>query len=933
MSEARSGPIERERELRQLRTQLDDACAGRGSLVVVEGPAGIGKTTLIRAAIADALGRGMTVISGRGGVLEQDVEFGVVRQMVERVVIEAEADDRELLLAGPAAPAGVALGLSELPPDPGPGRDSSENLLHGFYWLTVNLSERGPILAVFDDAHWGDTASLSTAAYLAHRVEGHPIAMLAGVRDDEPLSKSRFLAPVLDQAGATYIRPGPLSAEGVAAVLSDAFDGAEIQAGLANAALKATNGNPFFAIELARELASSHESPAALSPEQVLDADPATVKRTLLMRLGALGPPARQLAQALATLGGEGELRHAMAIADLDATEAERAADTLVAAGLVEGVRPVRLAHPLIQAAIADDIPASAWAISHRRAFEILAAEGVPDDALVVHAMNGEPDGDPETVAMLRRTAERARLSGQPGTATSHLRRALAEPPDAKTRPDVVAELGRAEVRAGEFEPGLQHLDESLRGLGDVDRRIEVHRDRAFAAFASGGMDGARQLVSEAMAELDDRDSDGALQLEADLATLAWLTGTDSGIDLKRHLGVEGKTRAERTILGLLSQEEHATGAHPDQVIELARRALGNGRMIAEDTSESLAWYMATYSLLTCEALSDARSTIEQALDDGYRRGSSFARAGALGCRSVLAINEGRPGEAEVDARANAAGGIPPIMVPVNASFRVRALTEQGKLEEAKAELVAGGIENSPGGPTVLRWIPWGQAVLYEALGDLEAVRAAIAPLEEDDRSGRSMKALSWRALLARAISRKGYSEEADQLASDHLAWAEWWDRPAALGIAQRAHALAGPIEQRTERMEAAVATLAGSALKTEEAKARTELGISLLRAGQKNAGKAELDAGFELASGCGARLTAEVAANELEVAGAAPKRLAFDELTASERRVAQFAADGRTNREIAEELFVTPKTVENHLTRVYSKLGVNSRRDLATAL
>ena len=133
--------------------------------------------------------------------------------------------------------------------------------------------------------------------------------------------------------------------------------------------------------------------------------------------------------------------------------------------------------------------------------------------------------------------------------------------------------------------------------------------------------------------------------------------------------------------------------------------------------------------------------------------------------------------------------------------------------------------------------------------------------------------------------------------------------------------------------MAEAVETLAGSSLRTEEAKARTELGVALLRSGQKNAGKAELEAALELATTAGARLTAESAAQELEIAGAAPKRLAFDELTASERRVAEYAADGRTNREIAEELFVTPKTVENHLTRVYSKLGVGSRRELATAL
>ncbi|MDQ2700499.1 MAG: LuxR C-terminal-related transcriptional regulator, partial [Actinomycetota bacterium] len=301
--------------------------------------------------------------------------------------------------------------------------------------------------------------------------------------------------------------------------------------------------------------------------------------------------------------------------------------------------------------------------------------------------------------------------------------------------------------------------------------------------------------------------------------------------------------------------------------------------------------------------------------------------------RAVLAINEGRPRDAEADARTAAAGGIAPIMSPVNASFIVRALVEQGKLDEARQEMIEKGIEHGPGGPTVLRWVPWGRACLHEALDDLDAVRVDLAPLEEDDRAGRSMKALSWRALLARTISRTGYSEEAEQLAAEHLTWAEWWDRPTALGIARRASALAGPTDLRVERLTAAAETLAGAAFRTEEARARVELGIALLRSGKKSAGRKELETGLEIAMACDSRIPAEAAARELEIAGAAPKRLSFDELTASERRVAEFAAGGKTNREIADELFVTPKTVENHLTKVYSKLGVGSRSELEGAL
>lgn len=933
MGPTNSALLERETETGIIGEQLDRAVSGNGSLLVVEGPAGIGKTTLLRKAMEMGRERGMKVVYGRGGVLEQQIEYGVVRQMLEKALVGAGEAERADLLSGPAAPAAAVLGFAELPVDAGPGRDPSENILHGLYWLMANLAESGPVLAVFDDAHWGDGASLIASGYLARRVEGHPIALMAGVRDDEPGSLARSLGPVFLDAGATMLRPEPLTFAAVGEFLSQSFGGEEVSDGLVEAFAKASGGNPFFLTELVGELRGSHDGLDELSPDLVFDAGPVAVKRSLLMRLGALGDNPRKLAQALAILGGEGELRHAVAIAGLSPEEGAAASDRLAAAGILEHGRQLRVAHPLVRAAIADDIPPSAQSAYHRRAFEILVREGATDDELTVHALNADPQADAELVAVLRRNADRSLRTGAPATAVVHLKRALAEPPTIEIRPQVVAELGRSEIRSGSFTDGLTRIDQALDGLTDPDLRIAAQRDRGFAAFASGGMDDARDLIQESLAERDDREEDGALQLEADLAMLAWLSGADSGIDLRRHLGVPGETAAQRTILALLSQELHATGSHPDEVIEVANRAIASGRMISEDTSESLGWYMATYALLTCEAYDEARVTIEQALADSTRRGSAFGRAGALGCRSVLAINEGRPGEAEADARTAAAGGIAPIMVPVNASFTVRALVEQGKLEEAEQALVEGGIEHGPGGPTVLRWVPWGRACLHEAQGKVDEVRADLAPLAEDDAANRSMKALSWRAMLARTLSKNGHSVEAEALATEHLSWAEWWGRPSALGIAQRAEALAGPPDQRAVRLARAIETLASSPLATEEARARVELGIALLRTGKKSDGTGQLEAGLEIAMDRGARLTAKTAAKELEIAGAAPKRLSFDELTASERRVAEFAAGGKTNREIADELFVTPKTIENHLTRVYSKLGVGSRRELESAL
>jgi DNA-binding NarL/FixJ family response regulator len=936
--------LEREGELRLLTRRLDDALDGAGSLVVVEGPAGIGKTTLLRATAQRAEERGMTVLRGRGGVLERHLEYGVVRQLLERPLLRTDAATQARLLAGPAAPAAAVLGLAAPPPDAGPGHDPSAGILHGLHWLTANLADVAPLLLVLDDAHWADSASLRAGSYLARRLDGLPVAMVVGARDDEPGSQSELLAELMQAAEPTYLNPAPLGEQAVAAVLRQAFAGQEPPAALVAACRGASGGNPFFLTELAAELAAAHRSPADPAPESVGRIGPLAVQRSLLLRLGRLGDDPRRLARAIATLGGEGELRHAAAVAGLDGAAGAAAADALVAAGILERQRPLRMVHPLVRAVVAGDASPAYQAAAHRRAFEALRADGVEDDLVLPHALGAEPRGDGELVELLRRVGERAARTGTPGTAAVHLRRALEEPPPAPQRPLVLAQLGSAEVRQGAFGDGLGHLDEALALLPGDDRepRIAIHRERTFAAFASAGMDEARRLVGEALAELDGggrgdaSDGDLALQLEADLALLAWLSGGDHQLELRRHLGVAGETRAERTMLALLAQAEHADGAPPEVVVELATRALGGGRLIAQDTSEALSWYMATYALLTCEAHDEARATIAAALADGQRRGSAFARAGALGTRAVLALNEGRPRDAEADARTAAGGAIPPIMVPTNASYVTLALVDQGQLEGAEDHLRAAGLEHGPGGPTVLRWIPWARARLHEAQGDLAGVRADVAPLEEDDTAGRPMRALAWRALLARALVRGGPEQidEARRHARDQLAWARRWDRPGALGVALRAAALtAAPGRERIDGLEEAVATLAAGGLATEQARAALDLGVALLEAGRRDDARAALEQALEVALERGARDVAQRAAEALEAAGAPAARLRFDALTASERRVAEQAASGRTNREIAEELFVTPKTVENHLTRVYAKLGLGSRRELADAL
>ena len=173
--------LERGAELEAIAAALEAARAGEGALVVVEGPAGIGKTRLVRAA-RDAAGRaGMAVLAARASNLERGFEWGVVRQLLETPVI-AQGDD---VLKGPAA-----LATSLVSPD-ADARSDEGALLHGLYWLCANLAERGPVLLTVDDAHWSDLPSLRFVAYLARRVEGLALAVVVAARPGEdPSSRS-----------------------------------------------------------------------------------------------------------------------------------------------------------------------------------------------------------------------------------------------------------------------------------------------------------------------------------------------------------------------------------------------------------------------------------------------------------------------------------------------------------------------------------------------------------------------------------------------------------------------------------------------------------------------------------------------------------------------------------------------------------------------
>jgi predicted ATPase len=206
------GLIERDRELGQLEDGLRAAAEGRGSVLLVSGPPGIGKTTLLDAAQRSARQAGFEILTARGGELESHFPYGVVRQLFESALRHAPAGERAELLAGAAAFAAPVVAGESGPAAPaGAGAASEFGPLHGLHWLTVNMSARAPLLIAVDDAHWADAHSLRFLLYLARRLDGLPVLLLISTRSGEPGADPEVWTHLASQPFVHVIRPGALS--------------------------------------------------------------------------------------------------------------------------------------------------------------------------------------------------------------------------------------------------------------------------------------------------------------------------------------------------------------------------------------------------------------------------------------------------------------------------------------------------------------------------------------------------------------------------------------------------------------------------------------------------------------------------------------------------------------------------------------------------
>ncbi len=387
----------------------------------------------------------MTVLSARGSQLEKEFGLGAVRQLFEPVLTDPSA--RSSLLTGAAAGAAQVFDATYSPVDA--PAESLFTILHGLYWLTSNLAARGPVVIAVDDVQWCDTTSLRFLGYLARRLEGLPVLLVATWRTGEQYVDDELLHELTIGPDAVSVQPAPLSAEGTAEVVRSRLVGADDA--FASACYRTTSGNPLLLRQLLRALEAEGVRPDASHADTVRAIGSRAVSSMVLMRFRRMPQGNREVARAIAVLGDGASLPMVAALTGLSDDLTATAIASLARSEVLRPDYPLGFVHPLVEAAVYDDLPLGEREMAHDRAAHVLAATGESPEKVAAHLLAVPPRGDPGVVDLLREAAERAQARGSTDSATAYLRRALLEPPGTRagTHPADGARPARGGRRRG----------------------------------------------------------------------------------------------------------------------------------------------------------------------------------------------------------------------------------------------------------------------------------------------------------------------------------------------------------------------------------------------------------------------------------------------------------------------------------------------------
>jgi DNA-binding CsgD family transcriptional regulator len=897
----------RDRERRDIARAVERARSGASSTLGLVGEAGIGKTVLLDHAADCAAG--LRLLRARGIESEAQIPFASLLELLRPALP---------LLERIPAPQAVALGgaLALRP------AHAQERFAVGAATLSLlaAYAEEGPVVVLVDDAHWLDDSSAQALLFAFRRLVADPIAVLLAVREGEP--------SLLDGADLPVVRLGGLGAEDAARLVPG------LSPALAQRLHGATAGNPLALLEL-----GSDPDDLALAPEGAPVLLPARISGAFVRRVGGLDDDTRR-ALVLAATSDSGDLAllaHAAGRLGIDLAAlagAERAGLLALAPGTVE------FRHPLARSAIYADAPADQRRAAHRalaaalpdrdgdrRAWHLAAAAvGADDTASVALEQAGARGRDrsafgtasaaferagrlaaePERRArLLLEAADTAWLAGLAERAVALLAEARATTADPATAVEVDQLDGHIATRRGPVMRGHEILTAAA-GRADPERAVAMLTEAAGACFYAGDAAAMLTAAEGARAALAPEASTRARFLAATAVGMARILGGDAAAGaaaIHEAVGLAEGSAELRDDLRLVPwlavgpiflRESGAGRSLLDDALRLARDRAAVGalpfvlNLIARDHATTDRWAVAeaTYG-----------ESIALARESGQQTELVFGLAG-------LAWLQARRGR-EAECRAGAAEALELCRVLGTRLHEVWATAALGELEL--------GLGNAA-----------------RAAEHLERQGALLAELGITDVD------LSPASELVDAYLRLGRPDDAGRLAGELMDAAQTKGQPWSLARAHRCRGQVAGDDDHAVAFEQALALHAQTPDAFETARTRLAYGERLRRARERVLAREQLRAAAETFEHLAARPWADRAATELAATGETVRRREAgtrDELTPQELQIALLLAGGRTTREAAAALFLSPKTIEYHLRSVYRKLGIHSREELAHAV
>lgn len=935
---------ERDSELAALAAAVEAAARGTGRLVLIEGPAGIGKSRLLGVARALAAERGLPVFAARGMELEREMPFGLARQLFVPPLLRASDAERAGLLAGPAALAGPL--LNGLQPAAQVGEGQAGALIEGLHWLAANLAQAradrsrpAGLALMVDDAQWADRPSLRFLAHTAGQLADIGFCVVVAVRTGEPAEPRDLLGRLRTQPGAVRLRPAVLSETAVGSMVR-AHDYPDAASEFCRACAHVSGGNPFLLGELLAVLRADDVAPTADAARRVDELLPESVMDAVMVNLARLPGTAARLASAVAVLE-RAPVPLAAELAELDVAEAERVADLLAAAHLFAPGEPLAFVHPLLGSAVLADLAPLARARAHRRAAALLQRDGADAARVAVHLVDTRPEGESWAAAALRAAGRDALVHGESAVAVRLLRRALAEPPAAEQREAVLIELAHAEA-ADASPDAVNRLVQALEQVRDPGTRAEAYHQLARLLFFKGELAESAAAAERGLAETEPGDELAGHLLSAQLSAATFVPTLRTGLTdlLQTYLpdARAGRPPGDPLICSHLSARMAITGEPAALVLPVVAGAFARHPLVA-DQAHGVVLGFPVVALVIVDELDRAAAILENAMHSDRARTSLITQTVAHHWSSVVAHRRGDLVAAHAHAQHALAACHTDdwdLYGPWIAANLAQLHLEWGDTDSAGKVLDADRDDAVD---------PIGRSLRLEARGRLalalEQPGQALAYFTE---AGRTLDALGlvspgflpWRSWAAQAATRAGQGEAAADLIADELALARRAANARSIGIALRAGGLIGAGAAALGLLAESVQVLEASSGRLELARSLTELGAARRRAGQRSQARPVLRRALDLATECGAQLLAERARAELLATGSRPRRAqlrGIDSLTPTERRVAELAAQHHTNTQIAHVLFVTTKTVEWHLGNAFRKLEIASRRELRAVL